>query len=179
MSLNGSSAAQTPEHYFRLCEAIIKKLEEHRCALRITKRVLPAFLSEQCLDCVTRANKVILFTGSAAWASQLRFYGPAVLNALNAVYGERFESLQTHIYMPREAVATNPPGADLDVRRAAPEGGAPGMACLKPDRQPRIPSSEAIAQINQNALYSHDGRLKQSLLRLGRTLKQSARSRPA
>ncbi len=63
-----------------------RKLKIHRSLLQAIRRVVPAFLQDHCIDCVVRRDRgLLLFTDAAAWAAQLRFYRPAMLQALRLV----------------------------------------------------------------------------------------------
>ena len=63
-----------------------RKIALHRTLLEAIQQVLPVFLHDHCVDCVVRRDaSLLLFTDAAAWGTQLRFYQPAMLQALRSI----------------------------------------------------------------------------------------------
>jgi len=64
--------------------------------LKIIKSTLPDHLVNHVLYCVPSNQTVILFTNTAAWSSQLRFYQQAILQSLS-IQGYYYNQLKVKI----------------------------------------------------------------------------------
>ena len=133
------------DHSAKSLAALLTKLEVHNKALSASKKALPSYLSEHCLHCVVRDNRLILFTDTASWSSQLRFCAPVILQAVNASLPGRYDTLQVRVTLTG---TTTPDTA----------------------HRPRRPSRETVGQIRENAQHIADDRLKRSLVRLSQAL---------
>ena len=122
----------------RLCSQINQQLT----ILETIKAALPNELAGHALHCVCNNKKLILYTDSANWASQLRFHGDKLLAA--AAHCTSASTLQVKIV-----------AADHD---------------KKPKRKALIPSQTVADGILQQSQFSSDPNLKQALGRLGATL---------
>jgi hypothetical protein len=90
---------------------------------------------------------LLIYTGSAAWASQLRFHAGTVLAAVNAAAGEPVDVVATRILPP------------VEERRA-------------PARKAKLPPKERIEELRNIAATVADDSLRQALARLGATLER-------
>ncbi|MEN8259314.1 MAG: DciA family protein [Pseudomonadota bacterium] len=151
MQVYATQVKQLLDHSAPSLSALRKRLEVHKKALDASKKVLPAFLSGHCLDCVISGNKIIVFTDTSAWSSQLRFYSAAILQAVNAAIPGRYDSVHVRVLLPWKPV---------------PDTASP----------PRLPSHETVAQIRQNAQHTADDHLKRSLIRLSQALEPRGKS---
>jgi hypothetical protein len=106
------------------------------------KAVLPEDLADHALHCVCNNKKLIVYTDSASWASQLRFHGDKLL----------------------AAVANCSSVATLQVKIIATS------ADTKPKRKALIPSQTVADGILLQSQFSSDPYLKQALGKLGATL---------
>ena len=61
------------------------QLEIQNELLNAVKSALPSHLSSHALYCVASGKKVIIYTDSANWSSQLRFYHQDILHKLKTV----------------------------------------------------------------------------------------------
>jgi hypothetical protein len=129
----------TIAHYYSL-------IEQQKKHLALIHDVLPSAIADHALHCVVHGKKLVIYTDTAAWASQLRFYNNAILAAVAPVIREPVSIMQIKILI--DALATNP----------------------LPNRKPIIPSAEKIAFIHNHSLTVEDEQLKLSLLRLAATL---------
>ncbi len=59
-----------------------QKIKQQQHLLTIIKDSLPKLLTEHVLYCTISTNKLIIYTDSAMWSSQLHFYQQTMLNAL-------------------------------------------------------------------------------------------------
>jgi len=112
--------------------------------LQKIKLKLPGELSTHVLYCVISGKKISLYTDSAIWSSQLRFYHHTLLQAAQDFNQGSFETLQIKII---------PKVREVDVKQVK-----------------KIPSIENIDCILSQAENQTDLKLKNALLKLGKTL---------
>ncbi|MCI0653439.1 MAG: DciA family protein [Methylococcaceae bacterium] len=82
--------------------------------LKIIRQNLSETFAELVVCCVVKPTELIILTESAALASQLRFHGPDILDALNAnsltgIKSLRFRVLQTNKTEAPRRIARRPP----------------------------------------------------------------------
>ena len=116
--------------------------------LNIIKKGLPKNLSTHTIACAISNNKLSLYTDSAAWASQLRFYHQAILQNLAKAKQVHIISLQIKVI---------PPALENKTKN-------------KPKKN--LPSVKNINDIFEVADAQPEGDLKNALLRLGKRFKQ-------
>lgn len=121
------------------------QIEQQKQVLQRIHDVLPATIAQHVLHCVINGKKLLVYTDTAAWASQLRFYNSAILAAIAPVTRESVSIMQIKIRV--ETLQATPPG-----------------------RKPNIPSAEKIEFIRSHSLTVSDEQLKLALLRLSTTL---------
>jgi len=126
---------------------LLHKKIQHDAILTIARQVLPASMSQQCLCCATQGSKLTLFVRTAAWATQIRYYNPAILEHLNRSSHSGFGKIQVRI---------------------PPTDAMPDAAARKASR----PSTATINAIQTCAQKCLSGKLQQSLLHLVDTLRQ-------
>lgn len=116
--------------------------------LQRIQAVLPEALAKQVRHCLIREKKLLIYTDSAAWASQLRFYSPAILAAIASFARTPVEILQIKIIARQ-----------------------PGLV-LGPNRKAKIPSAERIKLIRNHSLGVSDDQLSLALQKLSTTLEK-------
>ena len=121
--------------------------QQKRVLLRI-QAVLPDALAKQARHCLIKDKKLLIYTDSAAWASQLRFYNGAILAAIAPLTRTSIEIMQVRIIAERTGLI------------------------LRSVRKANIPSGEKIAIIRNDSLSIRDDKLKLALLRLSATLER-------
>jgi hypothetical protein len=121
--------------------------QQKRVLLRI-QAVLPDALAKQARHCLIKDKKLLIYTNSAAWASQLRFYNGAILAAIAPLTRTSIEIMQVRIIAERTGLI------------------------LRSVRKANIPSGEKIAIIRNDSLSIRDDKLKLALLRLSATLER-------
>lgn len=121
----------------------LSRLEQQKKGLQRIRDILPPSLARHALHCVIAEKKLLLYTDSAAWGSQLRFYKNAILAAVD---GNTTEILQIRIL----------------TENALPHKIEHG--------KPNIPSSENIAMIRNHSTTMSDSELKLALQKLCATL---------
>ena len=124
------------------------QIEQQQRILQRIQAVLPVALAKQVRHCLIREKKLLIYTESAVWASQLRFYNSAILAAIMPLTRTSIEIMQIKII-------------------AAQTGLIPG-----PERKAKIPSAEKIEVIRNHSLTVPDNQLRLALLRLSTTLER-------
>jgi len=117
--------------------------------LDVIKHFLPVRLAVHALYCVISERKVSLYTDSAIWSSQLRFYHQTLLKAILASNIGVFESLQIKII--------------------------PQVKQVEKQDTKEQPSETSINLILNAAKHQQDDTLKTSLLNLGATFKRKSK----
>lgn len=130
-------------------------IEQQKQLLQRIHGILPTEIAKHVLHCVVNGKKLLIYTDTAAWASQLRFYNSAILAAIAPATRESVSIMQVKVM--------------AETLRATPT-----------QRKPNIPSAEKIEFIRNHSLSVSDEHLKQALLKLSATLaKLSKRQAPA
>ena len=130
------------DHPNKIVGRLCLQISEQLAILEKTKAVLPNDLVGHALHCVCSNNKLILYTDSANWASQLRFHSDKLLAAVS--HCTSASALQVKIIA--------------------------ASADTKPRRKALIPSQAVADGIIHQSQISSDHILKQALGRLGATL---------
>ncbi|WKJ90823.1 DciA family protein [Methylomonas montana] len=124
----------------------LDKIAAQQALLGIVKSALPTDLAKHAVHCVASGSLLLLYSDSASWASQIRFFNRGILDKLHAAG-------QLHIVR-------------LQVRIVAPQAEP-----LRPKRGARLPSAENIGLICDQANRADDQDvLGAALARLGAAL---------
>lgn len=134
----------------RSLDVLHSRLNEQQSLLRDIRSELPPSLADHVLHCVVNEKKLLLYTDSAAWASQLRFLKPEVLQAAGKTQKAPLDKLQIRIL--------------ADKFNESPQTG----------RTANLPSEEKIAMMKNQANDIRDSQLGQALQRLSATLARLA-----
>ena len=127
------------------------QIEQQQRILQHIQAVLPEALAKQARHCLVRDKKLLIYTDSAAWASQLRFYNSVILAAIMPLTRTPVDILQIKIM-------TVQTGIIFGTRREA-----------------KIPSVEKIEYIRSHSLEFSDNQLRLALLKLSSTLERLSR----
>jgi hypothetical protein len=122
------------------------QINQQLALLKRIKAILPKELADHTLHCVLNNKKLLVYTDSANWASQLRFHGKTMLNAI-------------------EPAALTPASTiQIKIINATPTATS--------DAKPRtvIPSKTVAYEIRNQSLISTDPQIKQALDKLSTTL---------
>ncbi len=122
------------------------RLNQQQALLRRLRNALPQSLANHLLHCVVNERKLLIYTDSAAWASQLRFLQQDLLQTAGKVQGHPLEKLQIRIL--------------ADQLGAGP----------RTESKANLPSAEKIAMLRKQTNDIGDSPLQQALQRLGATL---------
>jgi len=124
------------------------QIEQQQRILQRIQAVLPEALAKQVRHCLIRDKKLLIYTNSAAWASQLRFYNSAILAAIVPLTRTPVEIMQIKIIAGQTRLI------------------------FGPKRKAKIPSVEKIEIIRNHSLSVSDNQLRLALLRLSTTLER-------
>lgn len=134
----------------RLLKVLMAKVAEQNQLLRIVRAALPLNIAEHVDACVLSGTRLLIYVGSAAWASQIRFYNQAILNKLS-------ESGQYKITTIKVKVLLQPRGWETG-------------------RSARLPSPETVRALFGKLDENSDDVLDKALTKLGKTLWARLRS---
>lgn len=124
------------------------QIEQQQRILQRIQAVLPEVLAKKARYCVVREKKLLIYTDSAVWASQLRFFNSAILAAIVPLTRSPVEIMQVKIIAGQTALI-------------------PGLK-----RKAKIPSLEKIELIRNHSLTVSDNQLRLALLKLSGTLER-------
>lgn len=130
--------------------ACLAQIAAQQALLAVVKNALPTDLAAHAVHCVASGSLLLLYSDSASWASQIRFFNRAILEKLHAAGQQHFVRLQVRIV---------PPLADS----------------ARPKRKPRLPSAENIGLIARHSNQAGEDVLGAALTRLQVTLAKRLR----
>jgi hypothetical protein len=113
--------------------------------LRAVQAVLPENLATELKHCLIKDDTLLIYTDSAVWASQLRFYQNAIL-AKTALLAEGVTNVQIKMITQQVGFVT------------------------QSERKVKLPSAEKISRMQDDSLHIADEQLRNSLLSLSATL---------
>lgn len=125
-----------------------QQINNQQLLLKNIKDVLPKNLAEQARHCVIKEKKLLIYTESAIWASQLRFYEHMILSAINPLTKTRIENMQTKV------LTTPAHNRFLNIRK------------------PKLPSTDKIKLLKANSMAIEDTQLRNALQKLSNTLEK-------
>jgi hypothetical protein len=130
------------------------ELERQARLLRTVRRCLPGDLPERCRHCAVEEDRLLIYTDAPAFAYQLRFYGPQLLEKVAEATGEVFKEVQVRNLMLVGAVQSF--------------------------EKPRVftPPGLSVAQhIRETAENSPHEEIREALLRLSRTMEAANKNK--
>ncbi len=125
------------------CLALIA---EQQRLLALVKTVLPTELAAHALHCVASGERLLIYTETASWASQIRFFQQVILNKL-------LESGQRNI-------------SNLQVKISPPTWSS------KPRKLKPLPSAATVRSIEEQFSEKSGDELDMALSRLGKALRK-------
>jgi hypothetical protein len=123
------------------------QIQQQKLVLQRVHKILPTAIAKHVQHCVINGKKLLVYTDSASWATQLRFYNSAILTSIAPVTKGTVSIMQIKIRS--------------EVLRATVK-----------TRKPNIPSAEQIQHIHKQSLVIEDGQLKLALLRLSAAMEK-------
>jgi len=122
----------------------LEQIAEQNHVLRIVRAALPASIAEHAEHCVISASRLIVYTDSSAWASQIRFFQQAILNKLQESGQQKIVKVHVKLYSP------------LPEFKASPAA--------------RLPSAETVQALLRQVDENSEDVLNRALAKLARTL---------
>lgn len=118
------------------------QIGQQKRLLQTIQALLPFHLAEHIHCCLIKNNKLLVYTDSATWASQLRFYNAALL------------------------ASTEPLAGTVQIKIIPQQVGF----VVQSERKPRLPCAEKIEMLQKDSLNIADEPLQAALLKLSATL---------
>jgi len=101
MAHSYKSPFKSPIHYqtgsLTICLA---KITEQKLLLQLVREALPEQFAEKALHCLISDDRLLIYTDSAGWASQIRFFSVGILNKIRQSGQKNVSSLQVKILPP-------------------------------------------------------------------------------
>lgn len=135
----------------RMTRLLWHEIVQQKLVLQAIQLVLPENLAKQVKHCLIKNQGLLVYTDSAVWASQLRFYSTMMQVAT--------------------APLTATPITEVLIRIIT----QPAGFVARTERKARLPSPEKIAELQKDSLSITDELLRLSLLELGETLLRLSR----
>ena len=143
------SALDFDARQLAVCMEIIA---EQKALQTIVKTALPAEIADHVQHCVRSGNRLLIYTETASWGSQIRFFHVSILNKIAESGQKNIISLQVRI--------------------------SPQLIRQQSARTPRLPSTENIGLIRDQIIdHETDDVLTQALSRLTRTLEKRLKAK--
>lgn len=124
----------------------LEKIAEQKQLLNRVQNSLPADIAEHAVHCVLSNTRLLVYTDSAVWASQIRFFNQLILNDMRAGGHQNILSVQVKIIL------------------SAKHGSSKRIV--------RLPSAETVAGIFGQIDDESGDALDLALAKLGRTLRK-------
>lgn len=134
----------------RMLDVFHARLDQQQSLLRYIRSELPPALANHVLHCVVNEGKLVLYTDSAAWASQLRFLKQEILQTARNAQKAPLDKLQVRVLADQ---IHHPP---------------------RTVKEANLPSREKIVMMKIQANAIQDSQLQQALQRLSATLAKLA-----
>lgn len=129
--------------HMALCLA---RIAEQQRLLELVRSALPTDIAPQAKHCVISGNKLIIYSQSAGFAAQIRFFQQAILNKLRESGQRNIDQCQLKLLF------------------------ADGLAKTRPAKA--LPSEEMVQTLIRAAGDNGEDELSASLLKLGKTLQR-------
>jgi hypothetical protein len=113
----------------RPMQICLEKIAEQKRLLRVAQSTLPEPIAEHAMHCVVSDTRLIIYTDSAVWASQIRFFQEVILNKIQGSGQRKITNMQIKVMPP--------------------------IGPLNREREARVPTSETVqalmGQINDKS----------------------------
>lgn len=81
----------------RAIEKILAQIEQQQKLLSAVKKALPEPLAQHIENCVLHDATLVVYTDSAVWSSQLRFYNAVILAEIQPIISEPIKMVQIRL----------------------------------------------------------------------------------
>lgn len=78
----------------------LEKIAEQKRLLRDVQSLLPEPIAEHAMHCVVSDTRLIIYTDSAVWASQIRFFHELILNKIQGSGQRKITNVQIKVIPP-------------------------------------------------------------------------------
>lgn len=119
-----------------------RRIAQQQQVLKTVQALLPESLAKQVRYCLVKDKKLLVYTDSAIWASQLRFYQVMMQAAVESAQTVQIKIIADPVRVPQT------------------------------ERKALLPSAEKIAQLHQDSLIIADESLRIAMLKLSTTLER-------
>ena len=85
------------EFHNRTIDKLVSEIDQQKNLLSVVRSVLPETLAQHTLRCVIHNATLLIYTDSAVWSSQLRFYNSAILAAILPIIAEPIKTIQIRL----------------------------------------------------------------------------------
>jgi hypothetical protein len=82
----------------------LEKIADQKRILRVVQTMLPEQIAEHAMHCVVSDTRLIIYTDSAVWASQIRFFHELILNKIQGSGQRKITNMQIKVLPPVGAV---------------------------------------------------------------------------
>lgn len=88
-------------------ELVAAQIQQQKELLQLLQQAVPQKLSPHIQHSLISDNKLLIYTESAVWAAQLRFYSQAILSAVEPMTGNLIKSMQVKLLIDQFDKGTN------------------------------------------------------------------------
>jgi len=153
MAISKTNPFETPLAYQNsTINSLLNQLEYQKNILRNIRTVLPKPLAQHAMHGLIKDHCLIIYTDSAVWATQLRFYQQTLLNDLTIAHARPLKALKIKLISEPTGVTGN-----------------------SLTNKPLMPSIEAIESMQIDIMTISDEPLRLALTKLNTTLKKQVR----
>ncbi|QPK62498.1 DUF721 domain-containing protein [Methylomonas sp. LL1] len=124
----------------------LEKIAEQKVLLRVVQAAMPAPIAEHALHCLLNGSRLLIYTDSAAWASQIRFFRESILNKMQQSGQRKITNIQVKILLTSRE--------------------------MQSDRTANLPSTETVQAILRQVDQKSNDVLDLALSRLAKTLRK-------
>jgi hypothetical protein len=78
----------------------LEKIADQKRILRDVQTMLPEQIAEHAMHCVVSDTRLIIYTDSAVWASQIRFFHELILNKIQGSGQRKITNMQIKVLPP-------------------------------------------------------------------------------
>ncbi len=144
--MNDSSFKSAHSYSATQFQAYQQTITRHQIILKLVRSAVPKQFANSIHYCLPKSEHLIIFTDSAAWSSQLRFFESALLRILHESGYINIEKIKLKILQQRSHTQKT--------------------------SQPSLPDLKSVSIIESIALSRKQDRLASALLRLSDTLER-------
>ena len=85
------------EFHNRTIDKLVFEIDQQNNLLSVVRSVLPKMLAQHTQRCVIHDATLLIYTDSAVWSSQLRFYNAVILAEIQLIVSEPIKTVQIRL----------------------------------------------------------------------------------